>query len=164
MFIKLESKVGDIKLKQDKLDTELVLKLQNHNKDLSQKLELLKQQMNFYLDNQQVTKNVKEPQTAKVGEAPGVTLNDILASPFIDEIKRRQLRSEQEIITLRQVAKNVEILQQEIVQIRQENLVSYKMMQNLQLQQTEFDGQIRQKKLVEIDEENQAYKQLMQKF
>jgi hypothetical protein len=98
------------------------------------------------------------------GAAGKGTLTELLESPEIEDIKKRMLRSETDITTLRQVAKNVEVLQQEIVQVRQESIVSYKMMQNLQKQQAKFEEIIKQRKAVELNQENEAYKQLMQKF
>lgn len=81
------------------------------------------------------------------------------------ENMRKQLTKQQnDISMLNQIGKNLEVLQQEIVQVRQENIVSYKMMQSLQNKQSGFEEQIEKKKMVEINEDNAAYKQLMQKF
>jgi hypothetical protein len=42
-------------------------------------------------------------------------MEEILESPEFEDIKRRLLSSEGDITTLRQIAKNVEVLQQEVV-------------------------------------------------
>lgn len=71
-------------------------------------------QMTDYFTNEEVLKNLRDPYNPAASGA-GVSLgksslNDILESPEIEDMKKRLLRSETDITTLRQVAKNVEVL------------------------------------------------------
>jgi len=75
--------------------------------------------MTDYFTEKDVSKNIRDPSnlTALAGasSAGKASLQEILESPEMEDMKKRLLKSETDITTLRQVAKNVEVLQQEIV-------------------------------------------------
>lgn len=60
------------------------------------------------------------------------SFNDNVDLVELENMQKKLSKQENDINVLRQIGKNLEVLQQEIVQVRQENIVSYKMMQNLQ--------------------------------
>lgn len=81
-------------------------------KEYSAKIDLLRQQMTDYFTNEEVLKNLRDPANPGAGgvgrnaAAPGggggrASLNDILESPEFEDLKKRMLRSEADINTLR---------------------------------------------------------------
>ena len=147
------------KLTETKLTDEMTTKMDEQTKEFQSKVSLLQQQIKDYFTTLDLQKNIVEGNKMSNNQgAGGGGYSDFETSKEWKDIKQRMLSTEGDITTLRQIAKNTEILQQELVQVRSESIVSYKMMQNLQRQQEKFSEEFKVQKMVEINQESQAYK------
>ena len=108
--------------------TEFTEKLANQEKDTTNRMNLLKQQMNDYLNVESIKSGGLRSDTAAPAGGTSGSFNDNVDLVELENMQKKLSKQENDINMLRQIGKNLEVLQQEIVQVRQENIVSYKMM------------------------------------